>query len=385
MSLQDLSLNSETNNREELVVMPNNKEFTEELSEHKKYKLEKDGTLILKNKLVMKEGEHNGVFYSWNQLKEKYMTGEGAGLFFDHDDSVKNYTGLVNNLRLDESSKSIFGDIHITNKQSALDISLGAKWGVSPTIDAEKVLRDGKQYAMDPDFLSYSLVLRPAVRETMLNSDDSAKRRSIKVENNREINELAERDNRIQKLEDELSGLKDKSDEQEKELEESKKKIEESEKKEVEKESEELCELECSIGFTSDAEKNSRIEELKNLSSESRSNLKSAHEKYAKTLKLGEVKDDNGELAAEELKESFLEFRNRYLKENPNATSEMIRSAFAKLSADTELGNDSPTINENLKEESAQKRMKSELASESFKESKVNSNILAYMKEQEGK
>ena len=179
MTLQELS------NREELIVMPLGKDF-EELSAKTKYPLNKDGTLTLKNKLVMREGEHNEVYYSWAELKAGYMTGEGAGLFYDHEDSVKNYTGLVNNLKLNETTKEIYGDIHVTDKQAALNISLGAKWGVSPTIDAEKLLKDGKKYAMDPNFLSYSLVLRPAVRETMLNSEKKATMEEKKLEEKRE-------------------------------------------------------------------------------------------------------------------------------------------------------------------------------------------------------
>lgn len=381
MSLQSLSLDSEVNNREELFIMPINKEF-EELSEGKKYKLNEDGTLILKNKLVMREGEHNGVNYTWEELKEKYMTGEGGGLFYDHDDEVKNYTGMINNLRLDEASKSIFGDIHVTDKQAALNISLGAKWGISPTIDAEKLLRDGKKYATDLDILSYALVLRPAVRETMLNHDISKDERGYnKMENKRELLELAEKDSKIQKLEDDVSKFKGKLEEQEKEIKESKQKIEEQEKKDVEKESENLCALECSIGFTSEADKNSRLEELKSLSTESRSNIRSTHEKYAKTLKLGEDEDDDGESDAEDLKESFLEFRNKYLQNNSNATPEMIRSDFAKLAA-----NPAAETNENLElSKDPQARIKNELAAKENKSSKVNSDILAYMKEQERK
>lgn len=352
--MQELSSNS-NKNREELSIMPHNKEFVEELSEDNKYKLEKDGTLFLKNKLVMKEGEHNGVHYSWEQLKEKYLTGEGAGLFFDHEDSVKNYVGLVKNLKLNEATKEIFGDIHVTNKQSALDISLGAKWGVSPTIDAEKILKDGKSFAMDPDFLSYSLVLRPAVRETMLNSldgVDNATKEDKKVEKQeRELQMLAERDAKIQKLEDDNATMKEKSDEQDKKIEEQGKKIDESEKKEVEKESEDLCALECSIGFTSEADKNSRLEELKSLSAESRSNLKSAHEKYASILKLGEDEDKDDEDDDEKKKKEDLASNAKKLP----------------VSSDPQV------------------RMRSELASESARQAKVNSNILAYMKEQHRK
>ncbi len=339
--------------REKLLIMPSNKEFTQELSSDKKYKLNKDGTLTLKNKLVMREGTHNDVIYTWEQLKEKYMTGEGAGLFYDHEDSVQNYAGLVKNLRLDEKEKAIYGDVYVTNKQSALDISLGAKWGISPTIDAEKLLKDGKKYAHDPNFLSYSLVLKPAVRETMLNSENNnsdLERGKNKLENERKMFELAQeaklKDTKIQELENAVTKLG-------KDAEESKKKIDDAESKEVAREAEELCNLECSIGFTTDAEKNTRLEELKNLSAESRSSLKTAHEKYAKILKLGEEEDETDEKGTEN-KEGEDSKKKEGLKETNASTN-------------------------------PQERMKAELAEQANSRDKVNSDILAYMREQERK
>ncbi len=386
MALQELSNDVDVKNREQLSMMPFNKEFTEELlsneKDNVKYKLNSDGTLTLKNKLVMREGEHNEVYYSWSELKEKYLTGEGAGLFYDHEDSVKNYAGLVKNLQLKESEKAIYGDIHITNKQSALDISLGAKWGVSPTIDAEKLLKDGKKHAVDPNFLSYSLVLRPAVRETMLNSlnrehSATTEEKKLEEDNKREVNELAEKvktkDLKIQELENEAEEAK-------KKIEESEKKVADAEKKESDEEAEKLCALECAIGFTTEAEKNSRLEELKNLSTDVRANLKSAHEKYAKTLKLGETEDDNGEAAANELKENFLVFRKKYMEANPDATDAEVKAAFAKLPM--ENGNE---VNEDLNAKDPQIRMKAELSAKEAGQSKINSGILAYMKEQERK
>ena len=380
MGLQELDSTNESSSREELSLMPLNKEFTEELDQDVKYKLNKDGTLTIKNKLVMREGTHNEVHYSWDELKASYLTGEGGGLFYDHEDSVKNYTGLVKNLKLNEAEKAIYGDIHVTNKQAALDISLGAKWGISPTIDAEKLLKDGKIHALDPNFLSYSLVLRPAVRETMLNSDGT-ERRFNKVEKENE-KLLAEKDARIQQLEEAAVDTEKKTEATEKKVEEIEKKVEEAEKKEVEKESEELCALERSIGFTSEAEKDSRLEELKSLSAESRSNLRSAHGKYAKILKLGEDDDEDGESDAEELKENFLLFRTEYMEKNPKATSADVKAAFSKLAA-TPSGNAPAEKGQDLGEANAQVRMQNELNAEGARTGKVNSNILAYMKEQE--
>ncbi len=349
MPLQDLY---KKENREELcVIMPLGKEYEELAQEGSNHKLNSDGTLTLKDQLIMKVGTHNEVYYSLDELKESYMTGEGAGLFYDHEESVKNYAGLVKNLRLEEKTGEVFGDIHVTNKQAALDISLGAKWGVSPTIEAEKILVDGEQHAKESLFLSYSLVLRPAVRETMLNSEKDdihiVKRRSNKLENNeRELQMLAEKDSKIQKLEKEKKDLEEKSEKDKQKLEEAEKKIEESEKGESDKDSEELCELECSIGFTSEVDKNSRLEELKSLSAETRSALKSAHEKYVKTLKLGEGEPEEDP------------------KKDPS---------------------EEPKLNEELNSKNPQVRMRAELAEEANRKSKIGKDIFDYMKEQEKK
>ena len=387
MSLQELSLENGTKIREKLFILPSKEDF-HELSEQEKYPLNKDGTLTLKDKLIMREGLHNEVNYSWDELKAGFLTGEGGGLFYDHEDSVRNYAGLIKNLRADDETKEIFGDIYVTDKQASLNISLGAKWGVSPTIDAEKVLVNGETHATDLLILSYSLVLKPAVRETMLNQANDPKntvrRRSDNLEDNkRELQLLAEKDAKIQKLEEEKSTAEDKAEESEKKADEAEKKVEEVEKKEEEKDSEKLCELECSIGFTSEADKNSRLEELKSLSAESRSVLKTTHEKYVKTLNLNDELADNGESYAENLKENFLNFRTEFLKQNPEATPAQVQEAFEKLAANPRANN--KKINENLNHKDPQIRMKSELAEKNAHQEKVNSGILAFMKEQEQK
>ena len=209
-------------------------------------------------------------------------------------------------------------------------------------------------------------------------------------DNKRELQMLAEKDVKIQKLEEEKADAEDKAKESEKKAEESEKKteeaekkVEEAEKKEEAEESEKLCELECSIGFTSEANKNSRLEELKSLSAESRSILKSTHEKYVKTLNLNDEKAEDGKDYAEKLKENFLNFQTEFLKQNPKANLAEIKEAFGKLDHTIET-NDSK-LNENLNHKDPQIRMKSELAEKEARQAKVNSNILAFMKEQEQK
>ncbi len=344
MSNESLLMQIE-DSREKLVVMPINQEFSEELSENVKYPLNVDGTLTLKNKLLMREGEHNGKTYLWEELKGGMETGEGAGLFYDHDDSVQNYAGNVKNLRADEGSKSLYGDILVTNKQSALDISLGAKWGISPTIDAEKVDRDGLTYALDPKFISFALVLRPAVRETMLNSEDTVERRS-------KIERMEKDEKKLEKLEEEVKEKAEENKKVESEKEELKAKVEKFELAEVERQSQELLEAGVKYGMLNEGD----LEKLKELNDKGRSFVSELMARVAKTLKLDEddsKKDSEGEDDDEE-------------KLKAKAASEAAKVA---------------PVNDKLGE--SQNRIKSELSEDSAASAKLSKNMFEFMQEQE--
>ncbi len=339
--------------REQLIVMPVNKEFNEELSEQTKYPLNADGTLTLKNKLLMREGEHNGKTYLWEELKGGMETGEGAGLFYDHDDSVKNYAGLVQNLRADEDSKSLFGDIQITNKQSALDISLGAKWGISPTIDALKVERDGAIFALDPKFISFALVLRPAVRETMLNSEDTVERGLKK--------ERMEKNEQLEKLEEEVKAKAEENKEVEAEKEKLKEQVAKFELAEVERKSKELLESGIGYGMLNEGD----LEKLKELNDKGRSFVSELMDRVAKTLKLdekdseedGDEKGDEEEKLKADLAKKKLAHKGDPDYKDPNKD---------RLTQD-------------------QNRMKSELSESSADHSKLNKGMFEFMQEQESK
>ena len=319
--------------REELSVIPSANDF-EKLSEND---LEnKTGVLVLKNRLVMREGEHNEVYYSWDELKAGYLTGEGAGLFYDHDDSVKNYAGIVKNLKLNEDTKEIYGDIHVTDKQAAINLRLGAKWGISPTIDAEKLIKDGKKYALDPKFLSYSLVLRPAVRETMLNSEahNNTTERRLKSMENKEKLEEAEKQHKeeMEKKEGELKELRLANDKFKADG--------------ISRDSAKVMELGKQFGILADAD----MDKLKEMSDAGRSMLSDVIGRVAKTFKLDEdeVKDEKPEEKTEEVEEKKEEEKTDDLASN-------------------------------------QKRMKAELSENAVRHDSLSTSMLDFMRKQEKK
>ena len=325
--------------REELSVIPSANDF-EKLSEND---LEnKTGVLVLKNRLVMREGEHNEVYYSWDELKAGYLTGEGAGLFYDHDDSVKNYAGIVKNLKLKEDTKEIYGDIHVTDKQAAINLRLGAKWGISPTIDAEKLIKDGKKYALDPKFLSYSLVLRPAVRETMLNSEET--------HNNTTERRLKSMENK-EKLEEAEKQHKEEMEKKEGELKELRLANEKFKADGISRDSAKVMELGKKFGILADAD----MDKLKEMSDAGRSMLSDVIGRVVKTFKLDEDEAKPDEKTNEE-------------KKAEEAKAEEAKKAEEEKTDDLA---------------SNQKRMKEQLSENAVKRNSLSTSMLDFMRKQE--
>lgn len=352
---------------EELVVIPALQDFNNLSAEDL---ASKSDVLVLKNKLVMREGEHNGVYYSWEELKNAMSTGEGAGLYYDHDDAAVNWVGDVKNLRADDSSKCLFGDLQIVDPVAAKKLRYGAKWGVSPTIDAEKLVKNGKKYALDPKFLSFSLVLRPAVRETMLNSTLSDERGSICMEEKeREMMELAQK--------------KKQEDARDAELKDLRSTVENYKSEELSRKSSEVLELGKNFGILSDAD----LDKLKKMSDAGRAMLSEVINRVASTLKLGEEDDGDSddEDKKEELKENYLKFRARFKKKNPKATEADVKKAFAKLSEDLakKKKKDLYPYPEKEKMSEAQDRMKQELSDEAAGLNSLNTDMLDFMRKQE--
>lgn len=131
----------------------------------------------IKRHLCINEGVHNGVTYPAQMLRMAVKQHEGLPLFLDHHPNdqggtVETWVGEIRNPVWSEADKAIVGDIDIVDPRTAMALAYGAKFGISATVAVETLRQNsGEEIANDPVFKSYSLVLDPAVRETMLNEN----------------------------------------------------------------------------------------------------------------------------------------------------------------------------------------------------------------------
>jgi len=161
-------------------VITENEQLREQLSDRPDVKNLKDVPLpyTIKKTELIKAGTHNGKFYSAQVLRMAVSQHEGLPIFADHHPSeqggtVSSWVGAIHNPVWSEADESILGDVDIVDPTTAMQIAYGAKFGLSGTIDVESVQDSelDRECAIDPIFKSYSLVLDPAVRETMLNEN----------------------------------------------------------------------------------------------------------------------------------------------------------------------------------------------------------------------
>ena len=145
----------------------------------------------IKRHLLIKEGVHNGTTYSAQMLRMAVDQHEGLQIFEDHKDTkgaaVQTWVGAVHNPVWSEADKAILGDVDIVDPKYAMAIAYGAKFGLSATVDVDLNVSKGKEIASDPIFRSYGLVIDPAVRETMLNENESKSNEGVVKENMTEV------------------------------------------------------------------------------------------------------------------------------------------------------------------------------------------------------
>ncbi|RLA80994.1 MAG: hypothetical protein DRG33_01395 [Deltaproteobacteria bacterium] len=127
----------------------------------------------VENCILIKEGVHNGVYYPAEELKKAVDQHEGLQIYLDHKDTkgeaAQTWIGAVHNPKWSERDKAILGDIDIVDPKTAMAIAYGAKFGLSATVDVDSQEKDSKTVGRNLLFKSYSIVVNPAVRETMLN------------------------------------------------------------------------------------------------------------------------------------------------------------------------------------------------------------------------
>jgi hypothetical protein len=132
----------------------------------------------IRNHLLIDEGTHNGIMYKAQILRLAVSQHKDLSIFLDHHENDKGGTtqtwvGEIKNPIWSDDKTGITGDVDIVDPKTAMAIAYGAQWGLSATVDVDQQanLDGGPDLAMSPMFKSYSLVLDPAVKGTMLNEN----------------------------------------------------------------------------------------------------------------------------------------------------------------------------------------------------------------------
>ena len=141
----------------------------------------------LKNRLLFQEGIHNGFFYPWQEIKQNMSAWENLAIHHaEHADASNNFAGVSKNIRAVEEEKALYGDLEIAKMDTAQVLAYqvlnqNGKMGVSPTLDIKESIEGGRKVARGPYMLkSQSIVLNPAVKTTVFNSQDGGNTMTLK-------------------------------------------------------------------------------------------------------------------------------------------------------------------------------------------------------------
>lgn len=318
----------------------------------------------LENELLMQAGHFNGVEYPEEELKKVIPDLNGSHLVLDHQDTkdrgAETWVGEVQNARWESAGPKgpgIYGDLLVVDSGCAQKLKFGAKWGLSPTWNYDNVGTEEEPIAANLSAPSFSFVLSPAVRDTMLNSlknkegdimpeEDLVKKKKKYPypypEPRKEDKYPGKRGQKIRQLDvdEEVLDLLQEKDAQIRELQEFKNKVELQVKKE--KVSQLLATEFLLERFNSEDELSSRQKELEEM----------------EISQIDVLIDYNG--LPEELS-AYTAFVKKYMKEHKGATIAEAAKAWKKLKGTSKQSmTDLPAVSEPLIDQP-----KSELASAS--------------------
>ena len=137
---------------------------------------------IIKDKILMSPGYWKDYNYSNEVVKKGFNNTdwskkEARALFLDHEDmSAAAWIGEVQNVHIDELG-NVKGDIVIVDKNVAMKIHYGAKYGISPKIIGEAVDSD----MVDFTFENMSVVMVPAVKTAYINNSENGEIIEVKT------------------------------------------------------------------------------------------------------------------------------------------------------------------------------------------------------------
>ncbi len=213
--------------------------------------------LILKNKILMEEGNWNNHYYSADAISKAYENTDWSNrnhrdLFLDHEDKkAAEWIGEVDNIRF--MGKSLLGDLIIHDLPTAIKLQSGKpKIGVSPAVKGKNDIHSNEMFEFFFD--NFSIVMNPAVKTAYINNTEENIMSYKEVKNEEEVKpetstEETPKVDPVPKKEEAETG----SGEEKKEEEKTSEETTEEKPKEEEKEMSELEKREYALGLLSEA------------------------------------------------------------------------------------------------------------------------------------
>lgn len=122
--------------------------------------------------LLMSPGVWNGINWEEQEIRDAAERTEfnnedkNNALFLDHEDeNAEDWVGRVENIRM--NGEDLVGDLVIVDKETAVKLEFGAKFGISPKITGRTRGDTMKNFRYD----NFSIVVDPAVKTTFINSE----------------------------------------------------------------------------------------------------------------------------------------------------------------------------------------------------------------------
>lgn len=130
---------------------------------------------IIKDKVLMSPGFWNNYTYKPDVVANAYISTDWSNkeirsLFLDHQDrKSRDWIGEVVNTR--QEGNNLIGDLVIVDKDTAIKLAYGAKFGISPKVAGNLEMNMRKTYK-DFTYQNFSVVIGPAVKTAYVNNQE---------------------------------------------------------------------------------------------------------------------------------------------------------------------------------------------------------------------
>lgn len=143
---------------------------------------------IVKDRTLMSPGTWNNYKYTSEEIEKAFFNTNWEdkdirALYYEHEDGNKDEKGVIRNakwlgevinprIEREGDNAVLKGDLLIVNKQTAVDIHYGARYGVSPRCGGpEHLCSEGSM--MDFKYKNFSIVKVPAIKTAYINNSKS--------------------------------------------------------------------------------------------------------------------------------------------------------------------------------------------------------------------